>query len=131
MWFTLVSISRSECPVPQLDNVRRFSHGDEYSLPVVLPAPQHSALTALRDLHRLRPGRFDQGREAHAECPTDPQQGPNARVRGTLLDVDQHAATHPGSFRQLVQGPSTQPALLFDAGTDGGRKFRSAFFHKC
>ena len=90
--------------------------------PPASPAPQDGALTRAGDLHGLRLGRLDQGRQPDPERVADPQQRPHARVRRALLDVDHHPPAHPGRLRQPVQRPPPRLPLLFDPDADRRRQ---------
>ena len=114
-----VMVTRAQGPVPQFNHVRRLGAGHQYPAAAGFAAPQSSALTTARDLHRLRPRGLDQCRQSYTERVADPEQGSHAGIGGTLLHVDYHPAAYPRRLRQLIKRPAPRLPLLLHPGADG------------
>ena len=93
--------------------------------------PEGRTLPRAGDLHPGTLRELDKRREADAQRITELQEGTDARVRGALLDVDEHAAADAGDTGEGVEGPATCLALVAHAFTDAGCQRGRGIIMRC
>ena len=127
----VVCVAGAQGPVPELEDVRRLGAGHQHAPAAALSDPQGGAGATASNLHPLGFRLLDQRRQSDAQRVADPQQGPDARVRGPLLNVHQHPPTDASCGGELVQRPATGMPQVLHPRSDREREGSRIIVHRC
>jgi glucokinase len=92
-----------DLPPPQLDRPRWVGRADDRPGAPRRSAPEHARGIRAADSYRRLAAHVDEQRHGNAEGIADPRQGSQVRVGPPLLERDEDALAHPGTYGELIQ----------------------------